>query len=423
VATVTPAEPPRADAPDAPATAIDEVAPAPSIATVLTTPGVAATLSCSMLARFPLGAIALLLLLRVTSGGANYAEAGAVGGCFGIALGVGQPLLSRMVDRRGQQVVLVVAGAVSGVLFAILAALPASTPLGVWFVFAALAGAAQPPVSGVMRALWNVLLPADEARHIGYAVDAIAFELVFSLAPLVVVGVIATLAGAQVALLTGAVLVAAASIALARTRASRTWRPTPRTGRRHPLDALKSPGVRTMLVVSLGLGGCFGQIEIGLAAYGREHGNTALIGALLCVWSVGSVVGGLVLARRPPARDPVRRIMWLMVALTVWNAALGFVASPLLLGATLAIAGAWVAPIYSTENGLLGQLAVPGALTETFGWTITATTVGMTTASPIAGHLIDAFSPATAMGASAIPVGVAAIVVVARRGTLRVPAS
>jgi hypothetical protein len=271
-----------------------------------------------------------------------------------------------------------------------------------------------------MRALWTQLLPSDDERHIGYAVDSVAFETVFAVAPIVIVGVIATAAGGQAALGVGAILVTGASIALARTPASRRWRSAPRVGRGHLLGPLRSSGVRTMLIVSLGLGGCFGEVEIGIAAFGRAHGDTALMGVLLGVWSVGSVAGGLVLARRAPARDPLRRLLLLLSALAVSNAALGFLDSPLALGAMITVAGAWVAPIYSTSNVLLGELAPAGMLTETFGWTITATTVGMTTASPISGYLIDTFSPSTALACAAVPVALATLLVFGRRGSVRV---
>jgi MFS family permease len=385
---------------------------------VLRQPDVLRVLTLSMLARLPLGTISLLLLLRVTSAGANYAQAGALGGCFGIALGVGQPLWSRYVDRRGQPPVLVTTGFVAAAFFVVLAVIPSATPLWAWFVLAALGGLAQPPMGGAMRALWDLLLHTEEERHVGYAVDASAFEIVFTIGPLIIVGIIVTLAGPTVALLVGAALVAFASAGFARSRPSRAWRPEAHDGVRSPFGALASPAVRTLLVISLGLGGCFGAIEVALAAYGRAENNTALIGVLLAVWSLGSVVGGLMIARCGRATNPTRRLLWMLAALTLGNALLGLMPSSLTLGLMLVAAGVWIAPIFATASLMFVDVAPAGMLTETFGWMATATTVGMTILSPIAGHLVDVDSPAAALAASAVPVALALGVVALRRGTL-----
>lgn len=399
------------------------VVPRVGVAHVLRQPQVAWVLGLSMLARLPLAAIALLLLLRVTDAGANYAQAGAVGGCFGAAHGIGQPLLARLVDRRGQPAVLVTAGIVAGLFYAALALIPSETPLAVWFLLAAAAGAVQPPITGAVRALWPVMLATEDERHVAYAVDASAFETVFTVGPLLLVGLIATLAGTSAGLLAGAALVTIGSIGVGRSRPSRAWRPSARSGERHLLGPLRSPAVRTLLVVSLGLGGLFGAVEVSLAAYGQARGGPALIGVLLALWSAGSVAGGLLIARLPASPQPSRRLLRLMATLAATDALLGLLQSPWALGVMLVVSGIWVAPIYATASTLIHALAPAGMLTETFGWTVTATTLGMTIASPIGGHLIDAFSPSVALGCSALPVLVAGAVVFARRARIQLSAA
>ncbi|MDQ8043496.1 MAG: MFS transporter [Solirubrobacteraceae bacterium] len=405
---------PHVVAPDAAASA----EPVPGIVEILRRPHVLSTLGLALVARLPLGASALLLLLRLTGAGANYAEAGAVAGCFGAAIGVGQPLWSRLIDRRGQPSVLIVSGTAAGVMFVAIALLPAGASLGAWFAVAAVAGVCQPPIGSAMRSLWSVLLDRDEERHVGFAIDASAFEIVFTVGPVLFVGFIATVASSSAAFGVGALLLVLGSVGIARSAPSRAWQPEPHDDSRSFFAALRSPGTITILLVYVGLGGCFGSIEVALAAFARANDAPSMASVLLALWSAGSVAGGLVLARAGASGDPARRLVVLALLLAASNGVLGLLHDPVVLGAVLVVAGAWVAPIFGTASTLTAAVATPGTLTESVGWTVTATTVGMTSAAPAAGAVIDATSPGVALSAAALPVLVAGLVTWLRRDTL-----
>ncbi len=62
-----------------------------------------------LLARLPMGMIGLALLLLVRENGGSYAAAGAVSGALFVATAVGAPIAGRLVDRRGQTRVLLLA--------------------------------------------------------------------------------------------------------------------------------------------------------------------------------------------------------------------------------------------------------------------------------------------------------------------------
>src|SRR4051794_25552724 len=155
----------------------------PVMRRVLRTPGVLPLFLASCVARLPMGALGLLFVLHTQALTGSYARGGIVAGAYTLALGISNPLLARIADRRGQTVVLlggapVAAGAIAAAAVA---------PTGWLVVCAALAGAAQPPVGACMRALWPVLLRDSDARHAAYATEGVLMEVVYICGPLAIV--------------------------------------------------------------------------------------------------------------------------------------------------------------------------------------------------------------------------------------------
>lgn len=393
---------------------------ATTIAGVMRRPGVARTVVSSILARLAFGALTLLIVLRTTEVGFSYAEAGLAAAAFTVGLGISGPMLSRVIDRTGQTTVLTGCAVAGGAAIASIGLLPESAPLPAFAAAAGAAGFTQPPLSGAMRALWDVLVAHDQERHIGYSIEAISIEVVFTGAPLVLVGVIATLTDAHTALLVAAALTCAGTLLFASSAASRQWRPSTLANEHAgATGALRARGVQTLMIVSLGAGMSFGAIEIGVTAAGRADGREALIGVLLAVWSIGSLVGGVAIARVGAASMPARRIGLLLF---YWGAtaALTGAASkePLVLGALLALSGLAIAPTFATANGAMGDAAPVGRLTEAFAWTMTAMMAGITIGTPLAGALVDAFGPDAGLASGGIGPVLACCVVWLRRATL-----
>lgn len=406
-------------APSTTPTPLGKPAPAPAtIGSVLRKPGVLPTLTASVLARMPFGAVSLLTILRVTDAGYSYGQAGLAAAAYAFAVAFGQPVLSRVIDRDGQTRVLLATALTGAGATVLLALLPSSSPLALFVVVAALNGLLQPPLAGTMRALWDLLLDRPEDRHVGYAVEASAVEVIFTGGPLVLVGVFAALFGPQGGLLACATLTGGGTVAFALTSASRSWRPEVGHADRHPFGPLASSGVRTMLVIFFGAGAYFGAVEIAVTAYGRQQDDLSLVAVLLALWSIGSFVGGMVIARVKPAEDPPRRIALLLVLMGVLSSLVAIGDSPWALGPLLLVAGSAIAPIFATANGLMGSVAPTGSLTEAFSWTTTAVMVGLTLGSPVSGYVIDHASIHAAFLVSGVPLVVAAGVIWALRGTL-----
>lgn len=388
-----------------------------TITSVLRKPQVARTLGSSVLARLPNGAMTLLIVLRLTDGGHSYGQAGLVAATYAIAVALTSPVLARIVDRDGQTRLLLITAVSGGLATVAMALVPSSTPLAVFLLLSALNGALQPPLGGVMRALWDVLLTREEERHIGYAVEAGAVELVFTGGPLILVGAVAGVFGPSAGLLAAAALTAFGTLAFAMSEPSRRWRPS---ALREPnlMGALRSRGVHTLMIVSAGAGGSFGAIEIGVTAFSRAEGRTALIGVMLAIWSIGSLFGGLAIARMRPAVNPARRLVGCLVLMAVGNGLVGLADSPVVLGILLFIAGGSIAPTFATANAVMGQVAPEGMITEAFAFTLGAVMVGLTIGSPAAGYLIDHVSIGAALSFAGAPPAIAAAFVWQRRRTL-----
>src|SRR3954465_10241585 len=65
-------------------------------------PGALGLFLASCVARLPMGALGLLLVLHTQELTGSYAKGGLASGAYAIALGISNPALARALDRRGQ---------------------------------------------------------------------------------------------------------------------------------------------------------------------------------------------------------------------------------------------------------------------------------------------------------------------------------
>jgi MFS family permease len=382
--------------------------------------GVPAAFLTSCLAQLPMGALGLLLILHVRDVTGTYAAGGGVAAAYALALGVSNPLLARVTDRRGPRLVLLAGAPVCAAAIGVQAMVGDATPLAVRVALAAVAGAAQPPVGALRRRLWSVLVEDPELRHRAYATEAALLEIVYLLGPLAVVGGIGAWS------VTGglafcALAIVAGDLAFARLSAVRALAGRPSTGR-DLVGALRAPGVVVTLVTFFTLGVTVGAVEVGVPAALEAMGRRSATGLVLGLWGVGSMLAGVAISRMPPARRPELRLAALVAAWGVLHALPAAARSPLALAATLLLAGSAIAPTFTTFNGILDHIALPGTLTEAFTWTSTGMTAGAAAGGALAGRVADAVSPAAALalGGSGVLGG---MIVLACRRTLAAPAA
>jgi MFS family permease len=388
---------------------------------VLRTPGALPLFAASCVARLPMGALGLLLVLHGQALTGSYAAGGLAAGAYALALGVSNPALARVVDRRGQTLVLRTGAPLAAAAIVVLAVLPAGTPRGAIVAAAMLAGLSQPPVGACMRALWPVLLDTPERRHAAYALEGVALEVVYICGPVVLVGAIGSWS-LDAALVACAATLVAGGLAFSAHPLSRGIRPNPERTR-DLTGALRGRGVRALAVVFALLGLSIGAVEVTVPAALDAMGHRDLTGLLLGLWGVGSMLAGLAVARIGAPADAPRRLAALIVAWSAAHAAIGAAGTPLALALVLLVAGAAIAPTMVCVNGMLDHLAPAGTLTEAFTWTQTGMVAGVAAGSAIAGALVDALSPGVAMALLAgggLPA--ALIVRAAAAGPLRAPA-
>src|SRR3954447_21956610 len=173
-------------------------------------------LALSIVPRLPLAMFGIGLLVHAQRLTGSFAAAGLVTAAYAIALGIGGPVLGRLVDRRGQTAVLTVAAGVSLALLLATAALPHGVALWPLIALAAGIGLATPPVGACVR----TLLTHPRA----FAVEASAVELCWVFGPPLALGT-GALFSTGAALVAAGVVLLGGTLAFAAHPASRAWRP------------------------------------------------------------------------------------------------------------------------------------------------------------------------------------------------------
>jgi MFS family permease len=392
-------------------------------AEVLRVPHVAALIAATLLARFPIGinALAVVLYLRERTG--SFAVAGAVAGSLAAGSGIGAPVQGRLVDSFGQRRVLVPLGILhAAALGALVATAEAGAPTGVLVLCGLLGGFAIPPTSSVLRSMWPMLLKErPQLLQAAYALDSVLIELIFIVGPLLT-GLLTALVSPQAALAVSAASVIAGTLAFTALPPSREWRPE-REARAGLLGALGSPGVRSLVLVSLPAGIGIGICEVALPAFTDAEGSRELAGVLLAIWSLGSAGGGLVYGALPN-RPPLDRVHLAVAALLPLSfVPMAFAPSIAAMALIVVPAGMFIAPLLATRNELVGRVAPAGARTEAYTWPVTAFVGGISVGAALAGVIVEGPGWAVAFLIAAACAAAGAVLAVTRRHTLVEPVS
>jgi MFS family permease len=356
---------------------------------VLAVPGARRLYATGVVARLPQGMATLCILLLVHHATRSYALAGlAVGGEALASAAVG-PAQGRLLDRRGQTRILAPFAGLQAVLFiALVLAARAHVPSGLLIVIAWGVGGAQPAIAPSVRALLGAVISDEDVRDSAYALESVIQELIFLIGPLLV-AVIVTAASPSVALLLCALVVVAGTALFVTSPASRRA-PTRMTapGRRRAM--LRShPDLRALLAPVALMGVSIGSLDVGLPSLALHAGTRASTALLLAMWSLGSMVGGLLYGARDWRWSLSERYRALLTIAVVCAVPLIFARSiPAgLIGALLT--GLTVAPVFSCQYALVSRAVSEGTETEAFTWISSALVTGIAVGSALGGTLID----------------------------------
>ena len=387
---------------------------------VLGAPDVAPLLLASMLARLPFGIFALATVLYLSHERDSYAVAGVVDGAFGIGAALGVPVQSRWMDRFGQRRILLPLALLDVTCTGVLIALTEGGAPTAALVACGLAGGfCIPNIGSALRALWPELLRRrDELLSAAFALDSVAIEVLFTAGPLIAAAIVAAVSPIAALALSAACVLTGTALFVSR-RPSRAWTPDPLAGTHGAMGALRSSGVRTLVLTTLPAGFCFGVVEISMPAFASGHGAPAWAGVILSVWAAASAVGGLLYGSRA-WRTPLGSV-YVRLALVL---PLGFLPA-LLAGsvATMALliipAGLLIAPLGAAGNQLVSDLAPPGAVTEAYAWPVTALILGFSVGTSLGGTIVETLDWRACFLAASLAALLGGALVVARRGTLR----
>ena len=359
---------------------------------ILAMPGTRALFVVAFLARLPLTAKSMALTLHVVlDQGGSYAAAGVASMVMTAGMGVGAPLLGRMVDRRGLKPVLLLTGVSETVYWVSAPFLSYPVLLPTTFVLGGLLGV---PVFSVIRQAVAVRVP-EELRRQAFALDSMIVELVFMVGPALAIAAITTMRPARVTLAVIGVLTIGAVVTL--------WLLNPPIGHRSerggpgaapprlPVSTWLRPSFVLVLATGMAANLVLSGTDISITALLRQQDAVKWAGVCIFAWCLLSLVGGFwhgSTAR--PWRLPVLMLLlgagtipvgfaghfgWWWLALALLPA--GFMCAPTLASTAEAVAAAVPASARGQAMGLQGS----------------AMTLGGAIGAPLAGTVVDASSP------------------------------
>lgn len=368
-------------------------------------------------ARLPIGVLGLAILLFVREHYGSYSAAGITAGAFAAVTAISNPLLGRMVDRRGLRTVLIPASVAhaAGIVGLIVAG-TGGAPLAAVVGAAALCGAALPPLGPVTRLIWPAMIE-DGGEDPGLfatalAIESILIDIVFAVGPLLAAGV-ATVIDPAAALALSPLLMAIGLVGLLSLAPVKAWQPAADAEQHGPLGALRSSGLWILMVTLLPVGFCFGSVEVILPAFAEQHGDRSIGGVLIAVWALGSAIGGF-LYGAVAWRSPLpRRWGGLTLLMPVTYAPLLLADSHATMAFLSFLAGMSIAPVLTSSNQIINDVALPGTLVEAFVWPITTMVFGAAVGNVVAGALVTHSSLTLALTGSAIAATLGAAIAVA----------
>ncbi|MEV4789683.1 MFS transporter [Streptomyces tuirus] len=371
----------------------------------------------TLVGRLPNATAAIAIVLFVRAEGGTYSLAGALAAVYGVANAVGQPVLGRIVDLRGQPRVQLPAAVLSALAMALFAFSGiGSLPLA----YAAVAGAGlfTPPLEGGLRALWPSVLRREDQVHTAYAMDAVAQEVMFTVGPLLVT-LCVSLWSAQAALLVLNVIGVLGALSVVVSPPSRAWRSAPREA--HWLGALRSAGLLALLAAFLFIGMALGSITVASVPYADAHGGDVVYGWLMAALGFGALVGGAVYGARQWAGEPARRLQVLVALLVVCYLPLMLMPDAVPMVALTALAGVFLAPAIACAFVLVDRHAPRGTVTEAFSWLVTTFTVGHSVGAGVAGPVVEAGGALWGFAVPGVAGGVSLLVLAATGRVVAAP--
>ncbi|MFD9069105.1 MFS transporter [Streptomyces lasiicapitis] len=361
---------------------------------------VARLLLGTLVGRLPNGMVPVAILLVTAQQGGTLATGGLLCALYGLASAVGQPVLGRMVDRRGQTSITTTAVLVTTACLLALPYIDAIVHPALVAGVVVLAGLSTPPLEANLRALWGAVLPDPERRRAALALDTSAQGLIYVAGP-PLVALLSALHGPGATMTVTALLGLLGAATVLSSAPSRAWRPTvSRAG--GFLGPLQHGGLRLLFLAVGGVGFALGAMNVWAVSMADRHGMALLSGLIPAALSIGGLVGGILYGRR---RWPGRLSSQSLTAAALFTISWAPLATnprPLAATALAALPGLFLTALITSAFLAVDAIAPVGTRTEAYAWLIAAVGTGQAAGTALAGVLASHPTAATLPTAGAV---------------------
>jgi len=362
---------------------------------LLRRPGAVSISVAHGLGRLTPGMILLALILALRAGGYAYAVVGLVTGAHQLGVAISSPIQGRLADVLGHRRVLLPDGIV---YFTGTAALTLGVTRG-WGIVPLVAtglatGLFSPPMTACARAAFGAMFSSGRERERAFILTGANIEIGFLLGPLLTVAIAATIGARFAGVAAGAAVLLGTIVYTTGPRIDATAARVTADGASRwaggAFGALRSRGLRAMVLVYLGIAATFGLFDIFAASVSEAAGRPGFAGTLISLIALASLVSGFAYGARVwlgTLRERMLRVAILFIgAHLLLSAAAGDVR--LLVGAVL-ITGAAVGPLNVCGFQLIDDVSPPSARAEAQSWTQAALYLGSALGGALGGFVVD----------------------------------
>ena len=352
---------------------------------VLRAPGLARIIVSQLVARFPFGMMTLGFVMHIEEMHNSYAIAGIALGAETIGAAISGPLLGRWLSRFGVRPLILITALFGAACMTVIALFYLHPVVIVGL--ALLVGLSSPPIQSAVRTVYPTLVRKKDLDAV-YGLDATAQEIIWVIGP-VLAAFLASSTDTKTVVLLMAVIQVVGALWFTWNREISGLK-IPKAGGKMG-KVLRLELVFINAIIGLLLVGSFSGVEVGAVALLPK----ADAGLALAALSVGSILGGLVLANRFRGKHALS--IFLGVIVIGYAATFVNPTNPYWLGLSLFVAGLGIAPALGGLGSMVANNVPMSDAAEAYGWINTGQLVGYSAAAALAGIAIDTVAASAAL--------------------------